>query len=166
METEHFDHLATSLGQSRDRRTALRALGLALLGAGGAALLGQQPTAATKKHKTARGKRRHSREGTVRAQLMISDDDPTVDDDPIIVERSPQQAFVDACRANGGTTSRVSTYKVKCCYTTCPGSQVPCTGWCDTCDFNSSPPSCQVTYLSGTVEFDPNVTPGPASTAP
>jgi hypothetical protein len=55
METAHFDHIATSLAQSRDRRTALRALGVALLGAGGAALLGTQATAAKRKKRRGRG---------------------------------------------------------------------------------------------------------------
>ena len=58
METERFDHIASSLAKSQDRRTALRALGVALLGAGGAALLGTRPTAAKRK------KRGHGRGGS------------------------------------------------------------------------------------------------------
>src|SRR5690242_14170019 len=47
MDTERFDRLATSLAQTRDRRTTLRLLGLALLGVSSAALISEQATAAT-----------------------------------------------------------------------------------------------------------------------
>jgi hypothetical protein len=49
METERFDRLATSLAQSRDRRSTLRLLGVALLGAGGVALVGEEATSAKAK---------------------------------------------------------------------------------------------------------------------
>ncbi|HEU0116146.1 MAG TPA: hypothetical protein VFQ80_15775 [Thermomicrobiales bacterium] len=49
METERFDRLATSLAQSRDRRSMLRLLGIAVLGAGGVALVGDEAIAAKAK---------------------------------------------------------------------------------------------------------------------
>jgi hypothetical protein len=61
METSLFDRLA----RSRNRRTTLRAVALALLGAGGTTRLGEQATSAKrKKGRHGHNKHRHGRGGT------------------------------------------------------------------------------------------------------
>jgi hypothetical protein len=58
MDTERFDQITTRLAQARDRRSTLRLLGLALLGAGGVALVGDEAiTAKAKARKKGHGHR-------------------------------------------------------------------------------------------------------------
>jgi hypothetical protein len=158
MDATRFDSLSRSVGKSSSRRQAIKLLGGGAVGAVAAAA-GLGGAGAKRKGKKHKGERRHA--GAVSAQMMTSDGDPT-GDVPTPVEPRPQNDFVRSCRANGGTSKSVGTYKVKCCYPPVPGCTGRC-GWCDTCDFHSDPPSCKETMLlSNGVEIDADVTPGPA----
>ena len=161
MDTTRFDSLSKSVCKSSSRRQAINLLGGAVGAVAAAAGLGG--AGAKGKGKKYKGERRHAGDSAARAQMMPSDGDPTGDgptpDEP---RPRPQHDFVQSCKANGGTSTSVGTYKVKCCYPPSPGCTSRC-GWCDTCDFHSDPPACKETMLlANGVEIDPDVTPPPA----
>jgi len=160
MDTARLDSLSNSISTSSSRRQAIKLLGGAVGAVATAAGLGV--AGAKQKGKQHKGERRHA--GAVSAQMMTSDGDPA-GDVPTTDKPRPQHDFVKSCKANGGTSTSVGTYKVKCCYPggVAEGNSSSYQGFCATCDFHDDPPSCKYTVLlSNGVEIDRDVTPGPA----
>jgi hypothetical protein len=163
MNTTRFDSLSKSVGRSSSRRQAIKLLGGGAVGAVAAAA-GLGVAGAKRKGKKHQGERRHASGGAVNAQMRPSDGDPTEDVPPTDKPR-PQHDFVQTCKASGGTSTSVGTYKVKCCipvHADC--ASPPCmTAFCSTCDFHYDPPACKDTILlAHGVEIDKDVTPAPA----
>jgi hypothetical protein len=73
METSQFDRISTAFAQTRSRRTALRYLGAAALGAGGFSLLMSAEGEAKKRRKDKRKKKRQDRPQQPEQPALVPD---------------------------------------------------------------------------------------------
>jgi hypothetical protein len=123
METTRFDQITSTLGETRTRRGALRALAAAAFGLGSVAVLGGQESAAKRRKKGKKGKKKRP---TCQGQ---PDDTPCSGDGRCrngLCQARPTCATSPTVCANATTTSVVDR---ACCSSIC-GAPLVGQAWC------------------------------------